>query len=380
MKVIIAGGGTGGHLYPGIAVAEEFEKRKAGDREINKNEIVFVGTEYGLEARVIPKEGYPIRFLRAQGFVGKSFLKRINALFSLFLSIMDSVRIIRDVKPDIVIGVGGYASVGMVLSAYLKGIPTIILEQNSVPGLANRILGKFADAIAVTYEESINFFPTFRTFLTGNPVRKKMISIDANTYSSAYSLFPVEKDRFTVFIFGGSLGASSINKKTEEALNYLLDLKQDIQFIHQTGQKDYELVKNAYRSTGFNAVVAPFIYQMAEAYSISDIVVCRAGATTLSEITAMGKASILIPYPYAASDHQQKNAAKLEEIGASILISEKELNGMILADAIRELFNNKELRQEMQRAASSFSRAEASETIVDLAMSLVKKNKKINHG
>lgn len=370
MKVIIAGGGTGGHLYPGIAVAEEFLNRghKTKNR-IQKTDIVFVGTSQGIEARVIPKEGYQIRFLKAEGLVGKSILKKIRASFAFLFSIFKSHKILMDIRPDIVIGVGGYASVGMILAANLKGIPTMILEQNSVPGVANRFLGKFVDAVAVAYLESMSFFPKDRSYLTGNPIRKQILQKDEK---KAYSLFPMETGKFTVFVFGGSAGASSINSAIVEALNYLLDLRQNIQFLHQTGERDYANVKDAYRRLGFKGIVAPFIYQMAEAYTISDIVVCRAGATTLSEITALGKPAILIPYPYAASNHQELNAKKLQDMGAARMILDKEMNGEILADAIRELYINEKTRKEMQKAAAVFGRIDAAEEVVDLAMSLIK--------
>lgn len=371
MKIIIAGGGTGGHLYPGIAVAEEFRNRSQEPEErIQKTDIVFVGTEHGIESRVIPREGYPIRFLKAEGLVGKSLLKKIRALIAFLFSLSGSYSILRSVRPDVVIGVGGYASVGMLLTAHFKGIPTIILEQNSVPGFANKFLGKFVDAIALTYQESISFFAKEKSYLTGNPIRKQILQRDEN---KAYGLFPLEKARFTVFVFGGSSGAKSINSAMVEALNYLLDLRQNIQFLHQTGERDYETVKDAYRRLGFNGIVVPFIYQMAEAYSISDMVICRAGATTLSEITAIGKPAILIPFPHAASNHQESNARKLEDMGAARMILDRELCGEVLSDAIRSLYDDEKARKEMQKAALAFGRMDAAEKIVDIAMSLIKK-------
>ncbi|HAK89375.1 MAG TPA: undecaprenyldiphospho-muramoylpentapeptide beta-N-acetylglucosaminyltransferase [Nitrospiraceae bacterium] len=371
MKIIIAGGGTGGHLYPGIATAEEFKRRE------QKNSVFFVGTEHGIEAKVIPREGYPIRFLKAEGLVGKSLFKKIKAFFVFLISIIESYRILKSIRPDIVIGVGGYASVGMVFTAYLKGVPTMILEQNSVPGLANKLLGKFSDAVAVTYQESTSFFPRDRCYLTGNPIRKQIADRnadkDADKDTDPYTLFPLEKEKFTVFVFGGSSGARNINKSMIEALNYLLDLRQNIQFLHQTGQGDYEKVKDVYRRLGFNGIVVPFIYQMAEAYAVADIVICRAGATTLSEITAVGKPAILIPYPHAAANHQELNARKLEDMGAARMILDRELSGEGLAEALRELYSDEKARKEMRNAASAFGRMDAAEKIVDIALSLIKK-------
>ena len=371
MKIIIAGGGTGGHLYPGIAVAEEllFRTQKV-EHKIQKGDIVFVGTEHGIEHKVIPREGYPIKFLKAEGLVGKSLLKKIRAFFVFLLSILGSFRILRTVIPNIVIGVGGYASVAMVLSAKFSGIATLILEQNSVPGLANRFLGIFVDAVAVTYQESMSFFPEDKTYLTGNPIRRQVLIRDEK---KAYSVFPLKKGKFTVFIFGGSSGARSINYSAVESLNYLLDLRQDIQFLHQTGDQDYEKVREAYRRLGFNGVVVPFIYQMPEAYTIADVVICRAGATTLSEITAIGKPAILIPYPYASASHQEYNARKLQDMGAAMMILDSELNGELLAGSIKRIYGNEDLRKEMQMTAIAFGKVDAAEKIVDIALRLIKK-------
>ncbi|MBZ0158050.1 MAG: undecaprenyldiphospho-muramoylpentapeptide beta-N-acetylglucosaminyltransferase [Alphaproteobacteria bacterium] len=367
VKVIIAGGGTGGHLFPGIATAEELRDRGAA------RDIVFVGTEHGLEARVVPREGYPLRFVRAEGLVGKSFAKKARALFLFLLSLYDSRRILSSVRPDIVIGVGGYASAGMLLAAHLKGISTLVLEQNSVPGLTNRFLGKFVDAVAVTYQESMDFFPKDKTYLTGNPIRRHILKKEPGKDSDqSYALFHLEKNLFTVFISGGSLGARSINTAMVEALHYLLDLRHTIQFLHQTGEKDHEKVMEAYRRLGFKGMVVPFIYQMAEAYSLADLVVCRAGASTLAELTAVGKPAVLIPYPYAAANHQEFNARKLEDMGAARVILDRDLNGETLSTTIRTLYADQRARKEMQRASSAFGRGDAAERVADIALSLVK--------
>ncbi len=365
MRVIIAGGGTGGHLFPGLAVAEELKQRNAS------TEVIFVGTEHGIEARVVPREGYPIRFLRAEGIVGVSPVKKIRAIFRAFLSTVDSYRIIKTVKPDMVIGVGGYASGALVLVAHFMSIPTMILEQNSMPGLTNKILGKFVNSICVTYQESISFFPREKTFLTGNPVRLQVLK---GSIESAYRLFSLEEGLFTIFTFGGSAGARSINTAMVDALNHLYDLKDQIQFFHQTGVRDYENVREAYRKAGFKGTITPFVYQMGEAYAVADIVVSRAGATTLAEITTLGKPSILVPYPYAAGNHQELNAKKLVEIGAAKMIPDRELNGEALAASIRELYLNESLRIEMRKNSRTVGRPEACEKIVDIALSLMKQS------
>lgn len=365
MRVIIAGGGTGGHLFPGLAVAEEFRNRDA------QTEVIFVGTEFGIEARVVPREGYPIRFLRAEGLVGKSVFRKIKAMVKVLFSIVDSYRIIRTVNPDIVIGVGGYASGAIMLVAFLMSMPAMILEQNSIPGLTNKILGRFINTVCITYQESISFFQNSRTFLTGTPVRMQVLK---GTPESAYKLFSLEKGLFTIFAFGGSSGARSINMAMVSALNYMPDLRDKIQFLHQTGLNDYETIRDAYRKAGFKGTITPFIYQMGEAYAVADIVISRAGATTLAELTALGKPAILIPYPYAAGNHQELNARKLLEMGAAKMILDRELKGEALAENIRELYMNETMRTDMQRNSRSVGRPEACAKIVDIAISLMKQS------
>lgn len=363
MRVIIAGGGTGGHLFPGLAIAEEFKNRDYS------TEVIFVGTEDGIEARVVPREGYPIKFLRVEGLVGVSAIKKIKAIVKAFFSIVDSYKIIKTVRPDIVIGVGGYASGVTMLAAFLMSIPTMILEQNSVPGLTNKILGRFIRTVCITYQESISFFPKAKTFLTGNPVR---MQIRKGSIESAYKLFSLDRGLFTIFIFGGSSGAKSINMAIVDALNYLYDLRDKIQFLHQTGMSDYEKIREAYRKLGFKGIITPFIYQMGEAYAVADIAISRAGATTLAELTALGKPAILIPYPYAAGRHQELNARKLLEMGAAKMILDSELKGESLAHHIRELYMNETMRTEMQRNSKAIGRPEACARVVDIAMSLLK--------
>lgn len=363
MRILIAGGGTGGHVFPGLALAEELKKRD------NKTEVMFVGTEHGIEARIVPREGFAISFLRAEGFVGKSIFRKITAVAKGILSIKDAHSILKTFMPDIVIGVGGYASGVIVLIAHLKSIPTMIHEQNSVPGITNRVLGRFVNRICATYQESLSFFPRGKTYLTGNPIRAKILKGER---ASASRLFSLEKDVFTVFVFGGSSGARTINRVMVNALNYMTDIKEKIQFLHQTGNQDYESVRNAYRKAGFKGTVTPFIYQMAEAYATSDVVISRAGATALSEITALGKPSILIPYPYAAGRHQELNAIKLREMGAAFMVSDKDVKGETVAGYIRKIFENDSISTDMKRASRGLGRRDACSKVVDIAESLLR--------
>lgn len=363
MKVVIAGGGTGGHLFPGIAIAEEIRRRDGS------SEVVFVGTEHGIEATIIPREGYPIKYLRAEGVVGKSPVRMARGVLRNCLSLYDSFALLRGLRPDAVIGVGGYASFGPVLAGHLMSVPTLVMEQNSVPGLANKLLGRIADAVCVTYHESISFFPKNRTFVTGNPVRRGILTGDRE---AAYGLFGLERNKFTVFVFGGSSGARAINNAVCGAFDGINDLKDDIQFLHQTGKKDYESVRETYRKWGFKGTVTAFIHQMAEAYAVADLVVSRAGATTLAELTAVGRPAILIPYPYAAGRHQELNAQRLSEMGAARVIFDSDLSGEMLAKNIRDLYNDAAARVEMQRSSRSLGRPDAAQRVVDILSSLVK--------
>ncbi len=366
MKVIIAGGGTGGHLFPGIALAESLTEKYP------EAQIIFVGTPKGLEAKVIPKTGYQLNFISVRGFVGKSLNEKVKSLMSLLKSMFESKNIVDSFSPDIVFGVGGYASFPIVLTASLKKIPTIILEQNTVPGLANKLLSKFASAVAITYPETMEYFQREKTYLTGTPIRMRILEGDKQ---KAKKLFNIEEGRITILILGGSLGARKINKAMTEGLSYLLPLKNKIQIIHQTGESDYNWVANEYKNLTFRATVLPFIYDMVEAYSVADLVISRAGASTVAELTSIGKASILIPYPYAAYNHQEMNARRLLSRGACELILDRELNGEVLAKRINKILTNPEIMKEMEMASLAFGKPHAGEKIIEIAESLLRRKR-----
>ncbi len=361
MRVIIAGGGSGGHLFPGIALAEELMRR-------NSAEVLFVGSEKGLESKVVPKKGYRIKYLPAEGIMGRSFFAKAKAVYKLLLSLFKSRRLISSTRPDIVVGTGGYVSAGPVLMASLMSVPTLIMEQNVVPGAANKFLGRFADAVAATYLESVSQFPKEKAYLTGNPIRAEITQAQKGP---SYSLFGLDPALFTIFVFGGSSGARSINNALITALNHMMDLREKIQFLHQSGERDYQSVREAYRKSGFKAMVAPFIYQMPEAYSVADLVVSRSGATTLAELTALGKPAIIVPYPHAGG-HQDYNAEKLARIGAAVLIKDGELGGEGLAMELRKLMENEEKRVEMIMKSRSVGEPDAARKVAELALSLVR--------
>lgn len=366
MKIIIAGGGTGGHIFPGLAIAEEIKRRDL------QAEIIFVGTEHGIEASLIPREGYPIKYLSAEGIVGRSVIKKAKAAMKMLFSVYQAYKLLRDIRPDALIGVGGYASFSPVLTASFMSIPTVIMEQNTMPGLANKLLGRVVDAVCLTYHESLAFFPSYKAFVTGNPIRMSILTGNRET---AYQMFGLERGKFTIFVFGGSGGAKAINNAVCDAFNYMTDLKDKIQFLHQTGSNSYETIRETYRNFGFKGTVASFIHQMPEAYAVADLIISRAGATTLTEMTSVGRPALLIPYPYAAGNHQEANARGLSEMGAARLILQQDLNGETLSGNIRELFADNSLRADMQRANKSLGRPDAAQKVVDILLSLLKTRK-----
>ncbi|MBI3599397.1 MAG: undecaprenyldiphospho-muramoylpentapeptide beta-N-acetylglucosaminyltransferase, partial [Nitrospinae bacterium] len=364
MKIVIAGGGTGGHLFPGIAVAQEFKNRD------NSSRLLFIGTERGIESRVVPKEGFEIKYISSEGIKGKGVLKKMRAVAKIPLGIFQAMQILNSFKPDMVIGVGGYVSgpvgIASFLLARLKPRTTklVIQEQNFFPGVTNRILGKIADLIFTSFEDTGKYFTGRKICFTGNPVRREISEI-SNLKSQISNL------KFTLLVFGGSQGAHSINTAMVEGLKFLEGAKDYIFIIHQTGEKDFELIKRAYDERGFDAEVAPFIYNMAEAYKKADLVISRAGATTLSELTSCGKAAILIPFPFAVDNHQEKNAIVLKEHNAAEVIIERDLSGKTLADRILSLANDRGRLSEMERESRKMGRPDAAKEIVEQCIRLV---------
>lgn len=356
MRVLIAGGGTGGHLFPGIALAEEVVTRHP------KNDVVFIGTDRGLEARVVPQNGFVFEAIKSRGLKGMGVVKLLLGLLTLPLSFFSALRLLRKYRPDVVVGVGGYSSGPVVLSAWLLRIPTAIQEQNALPGLTNKVLGKFVDAVFVCFEEAIPFFPYKRAHVLGNPIRRKLLE---NFLRSK-----IAHETFTLLIFGGSLGARGLNQRVLDALPFLEDLKGKIVITHQTGKNDLETVKQGYAARAFPADVREFIDDMATAYLGADLVVCRAGATTLAELTCCKKPSILVPFPFATDDHQAVNAKALVDAGAAVMFREGELTGEKLAATIRELMNDPARLTKMEKAAGNLGRPEAAREIADVLQQL----------
>lgn len=360
LRVVIAGGGTGGHLFPGIAVAREIQSRVPGAQ------VSFVGTSRGIEARVVPLEGFALDLIRSSGIKGKSIPARAQGVAMLPLSLFDAWRVLSIRRPQLVIGVGGYSSGPVVLVAAARRIPTMLLEQNAVPGLTNRLLAPFSRAVAVSFESTRVLFGA-KAFLSGNPVRPEFLSpvdrIEAEK---------VANSRVRLLVFGGSQGAHAINMAMMEGAAELVARVPDLRVTHQTGARDLEMVRQAYRKAGLNAEVAAFFDDMPKRLAETDLIVCRAGATTLAEVTATGRAAILVPLPGATDDHQRTNAEALTGAGAAEMLIQADMTGDKLADRIVALANDAGRRDRISAAARRLSRPDAARVIVDRALDLMK--------
>jgi UDP-N-acetylglucosamine--N-acetylmuramyl-(pentapeptide) pyrophosphoryl-undecaprenol N-acetylglucosamine transferase len=364
MRVVIAGGGTGGHLYPGIAVARELLARDGG------SQVTFAGTATGIEARVLPREGFTLDTIRSGGLKGKSVADRLRGVWLLPQSVIDAWTVISRRRPDIVIGVGGYSSGPVVLVAALRGVPTIVLEQNAVPGLTNRLLAPLVRAAAVTYDSTRSFFGE-KAVVSGNPVRPEFFKIAGPSAGEADADGGSAVVR--VLVFGGSQGAHAVNVAMVEAAPELAAGRPRVRLTHQAGERDVEMVRAGYRAAGIQADVEPFFFDMERRLRDADLIVCRAGATTIAEVAAAGRAAILVPLPTATDDHQRKNAEALASVGAADLLLQKDASGPALARRILALAGDDAARARMASAVKSLARPDAAKVIVDRAMALVGK-------
>jgi UDP-N-acetylglucosamine--N-acetylmuramyl-(pentapeptide) pyrophosphoryl-undecaprenol N-acetylglucosamine transferase len=356
MKVLIAAGGTGGHIYPGIAVAKEVLRRDA------KSEILFVGTARGLENRIVPENGFQLSLINSAGLKNVGLAGQLKGLMVLPKSFLEARSLIKDFKPDAVVGAGGYVSGPVLLMAALMRFPTLVMDSNALPGFTNRRLAPFVTKAALTFEEALPFFGS-KGIVTGNPVRREFFEIEPKTRG----------EKVNLLIFGGSQGARAINNAMSEALEKLPPEKLNI--THQTGEADFEKLKEIYGRAGWGkADVRPYITNMVEAFARSDLIVCRAGATTCAELAAAGKAALMIPLPTAADDHQRKNAEALARAGAAKMILQRDLSGESLAGEIVDLINSPEKISAMEASARKLARRDAAEVTVDLIENLARRN------
>jgi len=367
-KIILAGGGTGGHLYPGIAIAQEFRRQRP------EFHILFATTRRNIDQQILAEEDWPYVTLAVESFRGVS-LRTVRAFGRLVRSVGQAMQLMRSYRPSLIIGLGAYPSVPVLVAGRLCGIPLLIQEQNVFPGGANGRLAGWADRICTSFPETGQFFPRSlggRIVLTGNPVRHGFHEASADLGERFRKQFGLEDGKFTLLVFGGSSGAHRINEAVAEGLAHLPGEKvRRMQIIHQTGPEDLAGIKKCYEEAAMQAVVLPFIYQMTGAYQAADLVVCRAGATTVAEITALGKPSILISYAHAVGDHQTINARSLQQVGAAELITDQELTGGTLWSKIGELMDQPEKLSLMQSMSKNMGKPGAAGKIVRESLNLI---------
>lgn len=348
MKVIIAAGGTGGHIYPGIAVAKEILRRGA------ESKVLFVGTARGLETKIVPANGFELSLINSAGLKNVGFIGKLKGLFILPKSFLEARRIIKDFQPDAVVGAGGYVSGPVLLMASLIGVPTLVMDSNALPGFTNRRLAPFVTKAALTFEEALPYFGE-KGIVTGNPVRREFFDIAPKPRG----------EKMNLLIFGGSQGARAINNAMADALEFLPHDR--LRITHQTGESDFETIRELYNRAGWSdSDVRPYISNMVDEFAKSDLIICRAGATSCAELAAAGKAAIMIPLPTAADDHQRKNAEALQSAGAARMILQQDLSAENLAKEITDLTNSPEKISAMESAAKKLARADAAEVTVDL--------------
>lgn len=361
MKVLIAAGGTGGHIYPGIAVAQEIMRRDATSK------VHFVGTARGLETRLVPQAGFELSLIESAGLKNVSLGARAKGLVILPKSFVSARNLMRQFQPDVVVGAGGYVSGPVVLTAALTNRPTLVMESNALPGWTNRVLARFVDRAAVSFEQALPYFRG-KARVTGNPVRREFFEIPAKLR---------EPGKFSLLVFGGSQGARAINEAMVAALPGLKELPAMLWIRHQTGTADFEKVKAAYIAAGWGerADVRSYLDNMMADFAEADLVLCRAGATTTAELIAAGKASIMVPFPYAADDHQRKNAEALEAAGAAKMILQQELSHERLAAEIERLVKAPEDLSRMEEASRRLAHGDAAAAAVDMIEELVRPQK-----
>ncbi|MFC0558700.1 undecaprenyldiphospho-muramoylpentapeptide beta-N-acetylglucosaminyltransferase [Halalkalibacter alkalisediminis] len=364
MRVVVSGGGTGGHIYPAMSLIKEI-KRKHADAE-----ILYIGTETGLEADIVPREGIPFETIRISGFKRKLSLENVKTVTRFIMGTQRAKKLIKQFKPDVVIGTGGYVCGPVVYAAAKLKIPTVIHEQNSVPGLTNKFLSRYVDRVAICFDEAKSFFPEKKVVFTGNPRASDVLNIDREAGRSSLGLNPTKR---TVLIVGGSRGARPIN----DAFSSVLDkwAKQNYQVVYVTGAVHYDAVMEKVKAVDQspNIIIKPFIHNMPDVLGAVDLIVARAGATTLAEITALGLPSILIPSPYVTNNHQEKNALSLKTNGAAIVRKEQEMNGQTLLDDIDHVFNGNEKWQTMHEAALKLGVPKASENVYNALVDVIQK-------
>ena len=359
MRLLVAGGGTGGHLFPGIAIADEVAHRGG--------QALFVGTSRGIETRAVPAAGYELETLDVSGIKRMGVLGTVRGLLRVPLAVLRSFSILRRCKPDVVLGVGGYASGPMVLAAALARYPTAIQEQNSVPGFTNRVLGKLVKVVFIAFEDAAKFFPAKKVVKVGNPVRQKIVDALSGVKESEAA-----EGKLRFLVVGGSPGARAVSELVMGAAPLLVEAGVDFTLVHQTGSTDLERIAERYRTLGLEDRVTAkaFIDDMASAYGNADLVIARAGALTLAELAIAGRPAVFVPLPTAADDHQSKNAARFAESGAAVVLDQRKASAQDLAAVVKELAGEAGRRTAMSAAMRGLARPRAAQEIVDRLQAL----------
>ena len=360
MKIAVSGGGTGGHIYPAVAIAREVMKLEPGAR------IIFIGGKGRRESSIVPGLGFDFVSIPVESFPRSLSLRWFKVAFNVPMGLLKSLVVLKRVLPHVVIGTGGYVCGPVLLGAALLHIPIVIQEQNALPGVTNRIVGRWATEVHVPLKAALRYFPSGRTKITGNPVRPEIV-----TAVGDHEKLGLRKDKLTILFMGGSQGARSINNAAVEALERLVQFERRIQVIHQTGEHDFPGIKEAYDRLPFAGVVQPYFHAMQDIYPVTDLVVCRAGAMTLAELMVRGLPAILVPYPYSAEGHQTFNAQAVEKEGAAVMIKDQQLTGERLADVLSTLIQDKERLSSMAEVSRSLGKPEAAREIARSALSLV---------
>ncbi|MBQ27129.1 MAG: undecaprenyldiphospho-muramoylpentapeptide beta-N-acetylglucosaminyltransferase [Nitrospiraceae bacterium] len=360
MNVCIAAGGTGGHLYPGIALAQEMM------RQDEKSQIQFVGTPRGLEVRVLPEVGFELRCIAARGVMGTSPIRALVALAQLPYAIGQCIRLLRKKKSDLVIGIGGYTSPPLFFAALYLGIPRVLVEPNVIPGMANRVLCRIADTVLLAFEETKRSFRGVPTYVVGVPLRRGF-----KRFQDTKTVDRWHGDRHTILIFGGSQGSRTLNRVVVRAVSFLNTNRAGLRIVHQTGGSDCLFVRHDYAERHLDATVVTSLDDMAAAYAAADVVISRAGAGTIAELTACGKPAILIPFPSAAGQHQLRNAEVMVNAGAAVLIEETCLSDRLLADTIQTLISDTDRLARMARCSAELAKHDATEQSVKFCRELV---------
>ncbi|NLM59027.1 MAG: undecaprenyldiphospho-muramoylpentapeptide beta-N-acetylglucosaminyltransferase [Clostridium sp.] len=365
MKVLISGGGTAGHINPGLAIAKYIKKMEPDSK------ILFVGTQKGLESKLVPRENFEIKMIKVRGFQRKLSLDTLVAVKELFQGLFEARKVIRDFKPDVVIGTGGYVCGPVVFNASRMKIPTLVHEQNAFPGVTNKILSKFVDKVAISFKESTKYFKGRKNVVfTGNPIRSEMLEVSRE---AARKKLGIPNSEPLVVIFAGSRGAESVNSTVAEMIKKY-GTQCGFHLIYATGEAQYKgIIEKIGDLKSKKIQVLPYIYDMANTMAAADLVVCRAGAITISELTALGVPSVMIPSPYVTANHQEHNAKALEQQGAAVVILEKNLNSDILYDQINTLLSDRNILNKMAQHAKKMGITNATEKIYELIKEIVKK-------